>query len=443
VTNHPDSVTAFLAAACGPSGGLEHAERILAANAALARTDIRAAAVLGDAHAVRELLAVDPANATAKGGPYGCDALTYLCFSKYLRHDRARARTFLQAAEALLDAGADANTSYEPNGALGIDPEPAILGAAGYAHDPDLTRLLLDRGADPNNTSVLYDAAESLDNAAVKVLVASGRLTPLSFMTLLVRKLDWADYDGAAWVLANGADPNHVSVFGGRALHHALWRDSPLRFFELLLDRGADPTLSTSDGHSTFRLAARLGRGDVLQLLDHRGWTVVFEGDDAFLEACARGQETRARAIATADPAIVARLQSREPGLLADIAGAGHVPGVGLLLDLGFDVAQTTDRGTALHLAVWRHRRRVVHLLIERGAPLESIDDRGRTPLALAVRALVDLSEWTPHQSMAIVTTLLDAGAKVAAVTRFPTGRADVDELLRRHGREAVGLGTI
>jgi hypothetical protein len=43
--------------------------------------------------------------------------------------------------------------------------------------------------------------------------------------------------------LACGADPNHLSHWGRRALHHALGQCNGLRYFERLLDHGADPTL--------------------------------------------------------------------------------------------------------------------------------------------------------------------------------------------------------
>jgi hypothetical protein len=78
----------------------------------IAGTDIHTAAILGDDTAVLRFLELDPANATAKGGPRGWDALTHLCFSKYLRLDRSRSDGFVRAATALLDAGASANSGF-------------------------------------------------------------------------------------------------------------------------------------------------------------------------------------------------------------------------------------------------------------------------------------------------------------------------------------------
>jgi ankyrin repeat protein len=70
-----------------------------------------------------------------------------------------------------------------------------------------------------------------------------------------------------------------------------------------------------------------------------------------------------------------------------------------------------------------------VKLLIERGAPVDAPDGRGRTPLMLAVRACVD-SYWRDRRSPESVAALLAAGASVEHV-EFPSGYGDVDALLR------------
>lgn len=52
----------------------------------------------GDAAAVHGFLKLDPASAIAKSSPRGWDALTHLCFSRYLRLDTARSDGFVRAA---------------------------------------------------------------------------------------------------------------------------------------------------------------------------------------------------------------------------------------------------------------------------------------------------------------------------------------------------------
>jgi ankyrin repeat protein len=443
-----DPQSAFIEAACVPldgwhgSGSLERADAILAAHPALASSDIYTAAILGDETSVRRFLTLDAANATATGGPRGWDALTHLCFSRYLRLDRARSDGFVRAATALLDAGASARTGwYELSDQPNPEWESALYGAAGVAHHPELTRLLLERGADPNDGEVAYHVPETYgNNDALKILVESGKLTASTFATILHRKLDWTDYDAVAWLLAHGADPNHMSHWGRRALHHALGRDNALVAFEMLLNHNADPTLPNEHGMSAFAIAAYMGRADVLDLFERRGFTVALDPDAAFLVACARGDEAPARARAAADPALVPRLQAVHGDLLANFAGAGNTTGVRLLLDLGFDINSRTNAGaspadTALHVAVWHERLATVKLLIERGAPLEATNGHDETPLAVAVRSLVEISEWTPHSSVEIVAALLGAGALVDSVKRFPSGSVEADKLLGQFGK--------
>jgi hypothetical protein len=75
-----------------------------------------------------------------------------------------------------------------------------------------------------------------------------------------------------------------------------------------------------------------------------------------------------------------------------------------------------------------------VKLLIARRAPVDAVDGKGRTPLGLAVKACVD-SHWTNRRSPESVEALLEAGASITGVP-YPSGYADVDELLKSHGAQ-------
>jgi ankyrin repeat protein len=432
-----DPRTAFIEAATW-HGSLEAAEVILAANPAIAASDIHTAAILGDAAAVRRFLEDNPGDATATSAPYGGDALVHLCLSKYLRLDPARTDGFLRAATALLDAGANPNTGFWNKGEF----ETALYGAAGVAHHPALTQLLLDRGADPNDEEVVYHSPETDDNAVIECLVGTGKITGENLSLMLVRKHDWHDYDGVKYLLAHGADPNQRSR--GRfpsALHHAIARDNDLEIIDLLLDYHADPT-RVGDGRSAVALAARRGRGDVLQSFERRGIPIALQGVDRLIAACAMNNEATVRSIAEREPGLVRQLVAEGGTLLAQFAGTANTEGVRHLLDLGVDVAALYAEGdgyygiakdsTALHVAAWRAWHPTVRFLIERGAPIDALDGKGRTPLALAVRACVD-SYWAYRRSPESVDVLLRAGASVTGVL-FPSGYAAVDDLLRRHG---------
>jgi ankyrin repeat protein len=457
-----DPVAAFIVAACVPrdalhsSGTLERAAAILAAHPEVRNSDIHTAAILGDAAAVRRFLAHDARHAAAKGGPYGWDALTHLCFARYLRLDRARSDGFVAAAKALLDAGASANTGW-----MEVDHEPhpewesAIYGAAGIAQHPQLTRLLLERGADPNDGETPYHVVETYDNTVMKILVESGKLNAESMTTLLLRKTDWHDYEGIQWLLEHGADPNRATRWGRTAFHHAVLRDNSSDIFEVLLEHGADPTLvaerpdtrrTAGPAMSGVAMAARRGRGDVLELIERRGIPIELEGVERLIAACARHDSAKVKAIAEHEPELARELVAQGGQLLVEFAGVGNTAGLGQLLDLGVEVNAVTEDGdfyfdvaknsTALHSAAWRAWSSTVKLLIARGASANVLDGKGRTALALAVRACVD-SYWKGRRTPESVEALLKAGATVRGVA-YPSGYAEVDELLRAYGARAV-----
>jgi ankyrin repeat protein len=434
-----DPRVAFIEAAVW-HGSLTRAETILAEHPEIASSDIHTAAILGDDAAVRRFLARDPTNATARTGPYGGDALNYLGLSKYLRLDRTRTEGFLRAATALLDGGADPNTGFWTKGQY-PEFETALYGAAGVAHHPELTRLLLERGANPNDEEAVYHSPEGYDLGAMQLLVETGRLTADNLSLMLIRKHDWHDYEGVKYLLEHGADSNRNRSRGLRAIHHAIARNNDEDIIALLLDHGADPNLpAPDDAQSAVAMAARGGRGDLLQLFERRGIPMKLTGALRLIAACARDDRAEVRAIAEREPQLVAEVVGQGGKLLAEFAGTRNTDGVGHLLDLGvpgtalyegdgyFDIAKDS---TALHMAAWKLHTPTVKLLIARGAPVNALDGKGRTALALAVKACVD-SYWTERRSPEPVRALLQAGASVSGVS-FPSGYAEVDELLRPH----------
>lgn len=436
VTDIGDPRTAFIEAATW-HGDLDRAKAILAAHPEVASCDIHTAAILGDDAAVRRFIAEDPGNATATSEPYGGNALVYLGLSKYLRFDKSLSDAFLRAATALLDAGADPNSGFWTTGQH-PEFETALYGAAGVAHHAPLTRLLLERGADPNDIEVVYHSPETWDNEAMKALVDTGKITAENLALMLIRKHDWHDVEGAKFLLERGADPNWARKRGWYAIHHALARDNALEMIELLLDHGADPLL-VNDGLSAAARAARAGRSDVLELFKRRGISVALNGVDNLIAACACDDSAAVRRIVEREPHLVAEIRSMGGDLLAKFAGTNNPAGVRQLLDLGVDIAAPFTEGDgyfgepkgslAIHVAAWRGNPAVVKLLIERGSPVDVPDANGRTPLALAVRACVD-SYWTDRRTPESVAALLAAGASVSGVA-YPCGYAEVDELLR------------
>jgi ankyrin repeat protein len=411
-----DRRTAFLDAATW-HGDLSRAQALLREHPELRSSDIHTAAVLGDEAAVRRFLAEQPGAARATSPPHGGDALTYLTLSKYLRLEPARGPSFVRAAAALLDAGADPNAGFWTTGPR-REHETPLYGAAGVAHNPELTRLLLERGADPNDEEAVYHSPETTDNAAMRVLVETGRLTRENLSLMLVRKHDWHDYEGAKYLLEHGADPNYHRERGWIPIHHAIERNNALDLVQLLLDHGADPTLR-KDGVTAIERAARRGRGDVLRLFEQRGFPIALHGVDRLVAACALDQPDTIRAIREREPGLVRELLARGATLLAEFASTWNTAGVRHLLDLGvpvnaryegdgyFDIAR---HSTALHVAAWQSRPDLVRLLVECGADVQARDAQGRTPLELAYKARVD-SYWMSRATAEPERILREAGA--------------------------------
>ena len=443
-----DPVASFIEAACVPrnsghtSGDLAPAESILAHYPQVATANIHTAAILADEPTVRAILAHDPANATAKGGSYGWDALTHLCFSRYLRLDLSRSDAFVRTAEALLDAGASPNTGwYETNNNPRRPPEfeSVMYGAAAIAHNAALTRLLLARGADPNDGETPYHVPEGYNNTVTKILLESGKLNPDSVAAMLLRKCDWHDEAGLQLILQHGGDPNVMTIWGHTALHQSLRRDNGLVMIQALLNHGADPNLTNRQGLSASQIAAHRGRADVLRLLQQRNAPLDLHGVDQLIAACTLADRETIRTLTTQHPHLLPELLARGGTLLAEFAGNGNVEGIHTLLDFGvspaalypgdgyFDIAPNS---TALHVAAWRAWPAAVKALIARGSPINAVDARGRTILALAIKACTD-SYWKYRRTPESIRDLLQAGATTTGID-LPTGYDQADELIRQ-----------
>lgn len=409
-------------------GSLTEANALLASHPSIAESNIYTAALLGNDAVVRRFLDQDPGLATAKGGPLRWDALTHLCFSRYLRLHPSR--SFVDAAEALIKGGADVNTGFfDGTHTPHEEWESALYGAAGVAFNPDITKLLLDNGADPNDNEVPYHSPETYDNRALRLLLDSGKLTADSLAMMLVRKADFHDTAGLKLVLETGGDPNRMTMWDIIPLHQAVRRDNALENVVLLLDHGADPTIAMQkDGRSSIVLAAHRGRGDLLQLFRERGFSQEMHGADQLIAACAMNE-----------PAMGTLPEDIGGTLLAQFAGNNNAAGIRRLLDFGIPVDARYVHGdayfgipknsTALQVAAWRGAHDAVQLLVDKGANINAKDMNGNTPLKLAIRACTD-SYWMARRKPDSIASLLQAGAGREGVT-LPTGYEEADKLLR------------
>jgi hypothetical protein len=128
-------------------------------------------------------------------------------------------------------------------------------------------------------------------------------------------------------------------------------------------------------------------------------------------------------------------LFTSEPEALAEALSCacflGRVAVATFLLDAGVDPLAGNRTGmNAFHWAADRGQLDVVRVLIDRRVPPEVRNSYGGTVLGGTI--------WSALQRLrplhlGIVEALLQAGARVDAVG-YPTGREQLDELLRRYG---------
>lgn len=422
-------------------GSMQRAEQILAAHPELRSADIHIAAILGDDAAVRRFIAEDPGSVNARSAPYDGDALNYLGLSTYLRGDPLRTDGFLRAATALLDAGADPNTGFWLNG----ERETALYGACGVNHHAALTKLLVERGADPRDPEVVYHGPETHDLDALRVIVESGKLTDEDLCLMLIRKLDWHHAEGVRYLLEHGASPAKQREKGWQPLHHALERANDTPIIDMLLAYGADP-LGVVDGMTAVQRAAREGRRDVFELYDRRGVPLDLPPFDHLLMKICRGPDDAARSAAAADPASMQQVIDNGGRYLCRFTSSWNWDGVRRLLELGVPANSPFRDGDGysgvpkgalpIHAASWYLLPKAIKALIEHGADVNAPGpEHSATPLMLFALGCTG-SYWTELRSLDGAKLLLEAGADPRQV-KLPTGYDELDQLLTEHRKPA------
>ena len=229
----------------------------------------------------------------------------------------------LESARLLVAAGADVNDAAP----MGTSP----LVVAAHSGQGAVATFLLEQGADPDAAGAGY--------TALHAAVLRG---DLELVTAL---------------LAHGADPNPQLIRGTPARRvSADWRLGHNMI-------GATP----------FWLAARFREPAIMRVLAEGGADpLASKGGATAVMAALQGGTTRGRFG-------IPRADRTEEGRLT-------IEAVELALDVGADLNGTNDSGdTALHIAASRRLDNVIALLAGRGATLDVRNNRGQTPLGIAI----------------------------------------------------------
>jgi ankyrin repeat protein len=396
------ALSAFLSASI--EGRMRQADEILHADPGIAGRSLSAAAVLGDAAAVREYLAADPGAALALDDERGWPPLLYACYSRWHHSDPDRAPALAEAVRLLLAAGADANTNDGGQARY----RSALKGSV-EVNNPSVSEVLLDAGAHPDPGQPIAEAAAHRDLRCLRLLLSRGaRVTS----TWALGSAVFNDNPGAAALLLDA-----LATAGGRAADAASEElpdaaaTASFATVEALLDAGADSRATDSDGISALRLAVRAGRQETAARL--RALGAVEDGTevDRFLGACLNADRPAAEQLLADHPDLMDRLSEEDQAVICQAAESRPAATLALMLVLGFSPNARRFGELPLHAAAYHGNAAGARMLLEAGAQVDAHDERFEsTALAFATVGSGEQAgkpgDWT-----GTVRLLIEAGA--------------------------------
>ncbi|MDX2972386.1 ankyrin repeat domain-containing protein [Kribbella solani] len=321
----------------------------------IARSNIYTQVVAGDLDGVRANLA----QSAVEGGPYRWEPLLYLTYS------RLDAPNQLEIARLLLANGADPNAGYLWQGLP--SPFTALTGVFGRGEGDqpphrdrvELARLLLDAGADANDSQAMYNCGPGCpppyDDVHLELLLEYG----------LGRG------DGGPWhERMTTAHPTPQQLLEDELLFAS--SAGLLHRVELVLAQGTDPEgVGTKHpvfgGDRPYELAAIQGHTEIAELLRARGAVPLDQLHEVYAAAM-RGETTEV------EPELAARAVARRPDLPVRAAEIGRTEALEPLQRLGFDLVQVCSGAAPIHRAALNGQLATVRKLIELGADPELRD---------------------------------------------------------------------
>ncbi|MGH3257482.1 MAG: ankyrin repeat domain-containing protein [Streptosporangiaceae bacterium] len=264
------------------------AARLLAQTPEIAGHSLATALMLGDAARVRDEIARDPAAATRHDLRTGWTPLHAVCASKWHFLDPDRAQGLAATARLLLDAGADLNARINASGRTPLNCATATASSR-VGHEA-IMRLLLERGAVPQDDDLYLTAFSSDDHRCLRLLLDHtpdvAATAEKALAANLASRLDEAELTALVYAAEAGNEPA-VSLMldlgfpldvrrddGATALHAAAYAGSA-PVVRLLLGRGADPEAPDGQWESGALEWAVIGSGFRPTTSPHPDWVTT------------------------------------------------------------------------------------------------------------------------------------------------------------------------
>lgn len=362
----------------------------------------------------------------------------------------------LAAVQRLLAAGAHINA----RDAAGWTPLIAACAAGtgrGQEYARSVPAALLKAGADihladHNGMTALMYAAQNGRAATLQLLLEAGaevNAADAFGMTALMYAAQSSCFgaENVPLLLQHGADARAVNLEGETALRFAAAHATLLPAVQALLDAGADIDACDTSGYTALSVADKLGNAEIARLLIAHG---------AAAEISATTVETGKYTQAEIDRRLFTAVQKSQADIIRELvrnganlnaedekgnsplllaARKGDLAILTLLFELGASDARMDD---ALRIAARESSLTdCVAYLLERGANVNAMDDKGRTPLAMAA--------WEGR--IANVRFLLEHGADVRVyqvcgdempplISAARLGYPEIVQLLLEHGAD-------
>jgi ankyrin repeat protein len=347
----------------GPRPAL--AIRLLRERTNLLGDDPYLACAVGDEALLLRMVTSNTAWIHEAGGPVQMPPLIAVTHSGLVQ-DAAFADALLSCARLLLDHGANPDQTW-------ISPEfpdsplSALYGAAGKNHHTGMTRLLLERGANPNDNESLYHSMESKDLTCTRLLLDAG--AKVDGTNAIGHALDYDRLDGLRLLLAYGGNPGLPGA-SDYPIFHAIRRGRSVEHIQLLLDAGAERNALNSDGQTPYQSALFYGQTEIAALLRFPEMNDALSSEDAFVAACARGDREEVMRRLSETPDIVQRLSEKQLKQLPNLAAQGSFAAVKTMVEAGWPIKVRGGdwEASALNLAVYRGDAAMTEFLLDHGA---------------------------------------------------------------------------